>query len=297
VNATDDDGSLFTKKGIVGVEFFIDGVSMYTADNAPFVYSWNTAYETLGNRNISVIATDEGDNDTKTEVMIILNDRPTCTFTTPLNNGSVFKNGDITITTDVANYIGSISEVRFYCDDGLISTVFGSPYTAYWDASSYSLGNHTLKVEAEDSYGATGESSITVELKTSKVVGTWLSDNNYTGYDPLISKNTSFLRKLYIYSDYTYVDSLRGEPEDQGYYNVYEMESGTWRTDDTESSITFTPSVAKHMKIDDPTTLEDYSLGEHQATIDLSESDTKWAWKDTDLEPDVDYYMTKSTSK
>jgi hypothetical protein len=128
-------------------------------------------------------------------------------------------------------------------------------------------------------------------------VGDWSSDNNYSGYDPLLGKTTTFLRKLYIWSDYTYSDSLRGEPEDQGYYNVYEMESGTWKTDDSESTITFSPTVAKHMKIDDPTVLEEYSLGEHQTNIELSESDTKWVWKDTDLEPDVEYNMTKSTSK
>ena len=54
---------------------------------------------------------------------------PTCIITTPSNNAEIEKGTTVTISADVEDEDGNLSEVRFYIDNAGVSSSSSFPYS------------------------------------------------------------------------------------------------------------------------------------------------------------------------
>lgn len=100
------------------------------------------------------------------------NQLPTCTITYP-NNGDIFEQGDtITISVEADDQDGLIAEVRFYIDDMwfISSTYF--PYTYSWNTINETIGNHIIKVTANDNDGGSKTDECTISIISDATVVT-----------------------------------------------------------------------------------------------------------------------------
>ena len=171
----------------------------------------------------------------------------------------------------------------------LKSTDNSSPYSYNWDASDVSEGNHTIEVIAYDSYGAETEDEITVEIRDIPVVGIW--EGEYSGYDPQTTSDVEIRRRLVINTNTEYGDTIWGKPLGESDFILFELEYGSWRTDDNYDQITWTPTESKRIDINNPGTIENYSQGEHDDPIELNTNEDEWSWRDENL--GEDYYLKK----
>jgi len=89
---------------------------------------------------------------------------PECEITSPQNGDQFYQGETVTINVTASDSGGSISNVKFYIDNQLKYTDNSSPYSWNWNTSTYSLGNHTIKVVATNNQGKTAEESIVVTL-------------------------------------------------------------------------------------------------------------------------------------
>lgn len=288
VDADDQDGSLFTKAEIANVEFLIDQISVGTVVLTPYVYEWNTSYESLGSHTITAIAHDDGDNSTSSEVSVILNDAPTCSITTP-SGSTVYIGGDVTLQASASDELGGIDLVSFYVNSSLVGTDSYSTYECTWNTSNYSEGYCTITVEATDMYGETTSSYKTVELKKIKILGVW--EGTYSGYDDNTSSDVTIQRRLRINTDRTYSDTLWGKPSGQSEYVVYELELGEFEINSSQTEVSWEPYLSKKVDFSTTGNLEEVTSEGHVSLIELSNGDTDWAFYDESL--GVSYYLQR----
>lgn len=113
---------------------------------------------------------------------------PTCDIISP-SNGTEYDVGDeITISVEAEDEDGSISEVRFYINDIVVSSASSFPYNYDWNTSDEDEGIMKIKVTAKDDQGATAKDQISILLNpggetvvvevTNPVTGkTWMDRN------------------------------------------------------------------------------------------------------------------------
>ena len=82
---------------------------------------------------------------------VVSNEFPSVNVSFPQNNATFQEGISITITADASDADGSVSEVRFYVNDTLKSTVETVPFRYIWE--NVYIGNHTIWVEAYDDLG------------------------------------------------------------------------------------------------------------------------------------------------
>ncbi len=84
---------------------------------------------------------------------------PTVTITAPKNLASV--SGLVSITAEASSSSG-ITQVDFYVDGSPVSADAVPPYSAIWDTSEASLGQHTVKAVAIDAQGVSTAAQVKV---------------------------------------------------------------------------------------------------------------------------------------
>jgi YVTN family beta-propeller protein len=145
-NASDSDGT------ISKVEFYNGNTLLSTVTTTPFSYTLSNAI--VGNYVISAIAYDNTNASTISvpiNLVVIPNQPPTVTITTPESNGSFIAGQTITIATKVADDDGSISKVEFYNGDALVSTSTTSPYIHTYNSAT--VGSYSITAKAFDNVG------------------------------------------------------------------------------------------------------------------------------------------------
>ena len=78
---------------------------------------------------------------------------PTATLTSPGDTVS----GTVTLEATADDDVG-VTEARFFVDDDLIGSDTTEPYSVEWDTTEVADGSHTLRVDALDADGNTGQS-------------------------------------------------------------------------------------------------------------------------------------------
>jgi hypothetical protein len=288
VEATDVDGSLFTKAGISSVQFEIDDILVSTVNSSPYTYIWDTYWESLGNHTITVTAIDNGDNQAVEDIQVTINDAPYCAITNPI--GSAYQETTVAFEVDATDDLGGVTSVDFYLDNSLLGSDVSSPYSYSWNVGATSLGYHTLKAVATDYYGQETTAESTIEVKVVLITGTWQGE--YSGYDSQVGENVTFRRELIVNTDKTYSNTLYGRPDSYSSDITFEEESGTWEVNDAGTQVAWDPTIyCRQMDISDPSTLVDWARGEHYEQIELSNSNTTWAVRDETLS--IDYYIQK----
>jgi subtilisin-like proprotein convertase family protein len=94
---------------------------------------------------------------------------PTASITSPANGATV--SGTISITANAADSDGTVASVAFALPDGTTVTDTTAPYSASFDTTRVANGARTIGVTATDNNGATGTSSISVNVNNGGTPG------------------------------------------------------------------------------------------------------------------------------
>jgi YVTN family beta-propeller protein len=162
--ASDSDGT------ISKVEFYNGNSLLSTVTTSPFSYTLSNV--SVGNHVITAIAYDNtgaSTISTPINLIVIPNQPPTVSITTPESGGSFTVGQTITIATKVADSDGSISKVEFYNGDALVSTSITSPYIHTFNNAT--VGSYTITAKAFDNVGsATISEPITFSVTNNQTV-------------------------------------------------------------------------------------------------------------------------------
>ena len=235
---------------------------------------------------------------------------------------SVSSNGgsatlDVTVVVDEAELAVNVDALDFgAAEDNLTFTIENAgngsmswtiSKTADWlviDPVSGNTSSETdeisVSVERENLEGGTytdqivinstgGDHTIDVEMQVAPtiVVGTW--EGEYTGYDPQTSNDLTIRRRLRIYPNATYSDTLWGQPASEAEI-IFQWEIGEWELNEDESVILFKPAEAERIDISS-NELESWDREEHEDNVELSNDNTEWMFRDDNLE--VEYTLQK----
>ncbi len=108
---------------------------------------------------------------------------PTVSISSPTNNAQLTGTTDITATA--TDNVG-VTNVQFFVDGNLVSSLTASPFIIEWDTANVANGQHTIKTVAYDAFNNSGTNSITVTLNQVKpqIRGVVDRDAYNTGIDP-----------------------------------------------------------------------------------------------------------------
>ena len=147
------------------VEFYVNGVLVFTDYEAPYEYEWNTTDYPDGNYTIRVMAYDVSGNGVEKSVDVIVdNTAPLAEILSPLNFSYVSGVVNVTVKSEDEN----LNVTMLYIDGVLVvSWTKEGTYTYSWNTTTYSDGNHTINLIVEDKAGNFVERTITVIIDNS----------------------------------------------------------------------------------------------------------------------------------
>ena len=152
------------EKTITKVEFYLNTTKIGEDTVPPYSTTLNTTQYPDGSYTIKVTAYDvRGRTGTEQISVNIKNtdDPPSVSIISPQNNSTI--GGQVTIQVSATDDRG-IQKVEFYIDNERKSTDLGSPYSWVWDTTSYSEGQHTIKVIAYDTANNAAYDEIVVNV-------------------------------------------------------------------------------------------------------------------------------------
>ena len=132
--------------GIDSVDFFINSVLVYSDNEEPYEYDWNTEFEFEdANHIIGSIVTDLAGNQFEIPSISVFvnnipNDNvpPTISISNPVSGQTV--SGTINFAVNVDDNVG-IAQVEFFIDGYSLGVVTEEPYSYLWDTTS-NIGSH-----------------------------------------------------------------------------------------------------------------------------------------------------------
>ena len=155
--------------GVVNIELYQDNVLVGSSTQNPFTFEWNTAADADGPHTFVSKAYDAAGNvGTSSPVIVdVDNTLPAAAITAP-SDGAMITGSAVTLSANATDNSG-IQKVDFYYDGSiLVATDTVAPFTANWDISSVTDGQHNLFVIATDLAGNTTTSAtISVTLDRS----------------------------------------------------------------------------------------------------------------------------------
>ncbi len=158
------DATATDNTGVSRVEFYVDSVLLSTDTTSPYVATWDTT-SLLHNspHSILVKAYDVADNQSSQSISVTVSDvtAPSLSITAPLNNATVARNKNTTITATSTD-ISGISKVEFYVNNVLKCADTTASYSCVWAVPSARNTNYTIKAKSYDLAGNTIEKSIVV---------------------------------------------------------------------------------------------------------------------------------------
>ena len=154
--------SAYDNIGIDQVEIFLNGYSLSIDDEQPYEHLWNTNDATEDNEHIiyAIITDIDGNTATLPSISVVVDndDAPENDTTPPVVN--ILNPVATQVVSDTVNILGfatdnhDISQVKFYVDDQLITTVYDSPYVALWNTQDFTnFSEHVIQMSAEDPSG------------------------------------------------------------------------------------------------------------------------------------------------
>jgi thermitase len=163
-------GTATDNVGVTSIQFSVDGQVVATSASSPFVFSWNTASYTNAAHTITVSASDAAGNVGTASISVtVSNISKALTSTLAVSIGSpvsgatiAASTNNVTITASVTDSL-AITQVAFYIDNTLKCTDSVASYSCTWNTKKSGTGNHTIKVTAWDSSGASVSTTETVD--------------------------------------------------------------------------------------------------------------------------------------
>ncbi len=164
-SATDD-------KGVLRVDFFVDGTKISEDTTAPYTAIWDAANAAEGSHTIKAIAYDTiSQSSTPYEISVVGGGKvdtqsPVVSVTSPGNGQELI--GEATITVNATDDYGVV-KVDCLVDGIVIKTDTTAPYTCDVNFDNYAEGAHTVSAKAYDAKGNEGVSSV-INITSKKVV-------------------------------------------------------------------------------------------------------------------------------
>ena len=152
------------------VEFFVDGNSIGTDTNPSggWTLSWNTRSVDNGRRTIRAIARDSRGQTTLDSVIVTVDNDlfPSVTITGPRDGATIYGVGIVLISANASDDDG-VEQVEFFVDGTSISvdTVPSNGWSAVWNPTRATIGQHTIRAVATDRGGQTAADSNTVTIQ------------------------------------------------------------------------------------------------------------------------------------
>ncbi|HSC26650.1 MAG TPA: Ig-like domain-containing protein, partial [Vicinamibacterales bacterium] len=144
--------------GVVGVEFFLDGVRSADDTTAPYSVPWDTTAIPDGSHTLTAVARDAaGNRTTSAAVTVNVSNRPapdatppTVSITSPANGATV--SGTIAVDASASDNVGVVG-VEFFIDGVRRGEDTTAPYSIALDTTAIADGSHTLTAVARDAAG------------------------------------------------------------------------------------------------------------------------------------------------
>jgi subtilisin family serine protease len=161
-------GAATDNVGVTSIQFSVDGKLVATSGSSPFLFSWNTASYTNASHTITVSASDAAGNVGTASISVTVSNISNGTSTLAVSIGSPVSGtaiaattNNVTITASVTDSL-AITQVAFYVDNTLKCTDTTASYSCAWNTKKNNVGNHTIRVTAWDSSGASVSATETV---------------------------------------------------------------------------------------------------------------------------------------
>lgn len=201
--AADADGS------VSKVDFYNGATLLGTDNSSPYTYNWTGV--AAGSYTLTATATDNlGATTTSGAVsitvvtVIVPNQAPTVSLTSPANNSSANAPATITLAANAADADGTVNKVEFYNGTTLLFSDNSSPYTYSW--SNVATGTYSITAKATDNNGAATNSSAvsvtvnTVVNNTCSSIAKYTENNGYVAGSKTKNSNSQYQCKPYPYS-------------------------------------------------------------------------------------------------
>ena len=200
--------------GIFSIEFFINGSSIGSVSNEPFIFSWDTETATDDEDHIiSALITDTGSNETNIAPIAVIVDNvetpnddttpPVVAILTPISSQIV---SDTVFISGFASDNTGIGSVQFFIDDELVATVTDSPYTHQWgsDLSGNQTSAQPVMVTVQNEYIGEIE-DVSLSASEGLITLTWDGPSDATMFK--VYKDSVFLTET---SNQSYDDPVDG---------------------------------------------------------------------------------------
>ncbi|MDB5271825.1 MAG: hypothetical protein JWO58_192 [Chitinophagaceae bacterium] len=194
---------------IAKVEFYNGATLLGISTSSPYSYSWTGV--TAGTYSLTARATDNQGGITVSSVVsltvkavVVVNQAPTVSLTSPSNGSSSNAPSSITIAANASDADGTVSKVDFYNGSTLLYSDATSPYSYTW--TSVGAGTYIISAKATDNSGATttsGSVTITVvTVVTNKCTGiaAYKENNGYVAGSKVTNVGEQYECKEYPYS-------------------------------------------------------------------------------------------------
>jgi hypothetical protein len=155
---------------ILKVEYYVDGLLLHTANQAPFNFNWDVSVYPVGSdHSLFAKAFDQNNNVTVSQIITVTigredNTAPDITIMYPVNGSFINVGTVLNISVDATDENG-IQKVEFYIDGEFKATDTQIPYTYRWDTSGLTPGSdHSIFAKAYDTEGNTNSQLIFVAM-------------------------------------------------------------------------------------------------------------------------------------
>lgn len=155
--ASDADGQ------VVFVEFLFNGISETVITESPYTYDWQSSSGTI---KIIAIATDDSGDPFSDTVSIRVNEPPTITITSPLDNDTYEESQPVEIVVDARDNDGSIVSVEYLINGTKEAEDTDRPFEFTWTAEK---GEAEISVLVTDNDGATDADTVAVTIGSSGI--------------------------------------------------------------------------------------------------------------------------------
>ena len=139
------------ERGVVKVEFLLDGILLSTDTSSPWAAAWNTASGSQASRTVTARAYDAaGHVTTSAGVTVTPNNdlsSPVLNISSPAVNATV--SGVVQVSATATDDRG-VTHVKFLVDDVVVLTQTATPYGFAWDTTTLANGSHRIGARAYD---------------------------------------------------------------------------------------------------------------------------------------------------
>ena len=195
---------------IAKVEFYNGTTKLGEDVSSPFAFTWTNVG--VGSYNITTRATDNQGGITvssvigvKVSTVVVTNQAPTVSLTSPANNATSTVPASITITANASDADGTISKVEFHNGTTLLNSDASAPYSYSW--TNVVAGTYTITAKAYDNSNASKISSA-VSVKVNPIVvsdqcsglPTYVENASYVAGSKVKSGTKRYECKEYPYS-------------------------------------------------------------------------------------------------